>query len=100
MLVNIEVINVVVDVLECYCLLYVVLDLVMVVISGVCLLEDNVLQVMCEWLILLVMLIILNMLEVELLVGWKIGNGDDVEQVVFVLFDLGVGVVLLKGGYL
>lgn len=100
MLVNVEVIGWVVDVLEIYCLLYVVFDLVMVVISGVRLLEESVLYVMCICLILLVMLLMFNILEVELLFGCCIVIVDDVEDVVGVLLVFGVGVVLFKGGYL
>jgi hydroxymethylpyrimidine/phosphomethylpyrimidine kinase len=75
----------------------VVLDPVMVATSGARLLEDSALQAMRERLIPLATLITPNTPEAELLVGRKIGNGDDAEQAASALLDLGAGAVPAQG---
>lgn len=85
MLYNVEVVCIVVDVICCYCFVYVVFDLVMVVISGDCfVVEDMMVVFVCE-LFLLVIFVIFNFDEV----GWLLGCGwVDVVLLEFVVYDL------------
>ncbi|WP_264985343.1 hydroxymethylpyrimidine/phosphomethylpyrimidine kinase, partial [Klebsiella variicola] len=65
----------------------------MVATSGARLLEENALKAMRERLLPLATLVTPNTPEAELLIGRKIGNGDDAEQAASALLDLGAGAV-------
>ncbi|WP_294995230.1 bifunctional hydroxymethylpyrimidine kinase/phosphomethylpyrimidine kinase [uncultured Stenotrophomonas sp.] len=100
MLANAEVIHAVADALEKHRPPHVVLDPVMVATSGARLLEESALKAMRERLLPLATLVTPNTPEAELLIGRRIGNGDDAEEAASTLLELGAGAVLLKGGHL
>ncbi|GAB3053604.1 bifunctional hydroxymethylpyrimidine kinase/phosphomethylpyrimidine kinase [Stenotrophomonas tumulicola] len=100
MLANAEVIHCVADALEKHHPTHVVLDPVMVSTSGARLLEGSALDALRSRLLPLATLVTPNTPEAELLVGRRIGNGEDAEQAAAALLDMGAGAVLLKGGHL
>ena len=100
MLANADVIHLVADVLEQRCPTHIVLDPVMVATSGAKLLEYSALRAMRERLLPLATLLTPNTPEAELLLGRRIGNGDEAEDAAAALIEMGAGAVLLKGGHL
>lgn len=78
----------------------VVVDPVMVATSGAVLLDPDALTMLRTRLLPLADLLTPNLPEAELLLGRRIGGGDDLLRAAHELFGLGPRAVLLKGGHL
>lgn len=81
MVLSFEIIFEIVENLKKYNLKYLVVDLVMIFKSGYYLLKLEVKENLIKYLILFVYIIILNILEVEEIIGIKIYNVDDMKRV-------------------
>lgn len=81
---------------EVLILVFIVFDFVMVFISGDVLLDVDVIEMMIEYLFLMVVFIMFNLFEVCKLIGSFV---IDFYEMVEMLFSMGFGVVFLKGGY-
>lgn len=97
---DVEIVEVIVFCFCIYWFCFVVFDLVMVLISGYWLIEEDVISVLIWELMFLVSLIMFNLSEVEVLMEYCISNVDIMKVVVLELLKFGCGFVLLKGGYL
>lgn len=98
MLYSSEIILVICEKIEKYNIKKVILDPVMVATSGDRLLKEDAIKILKEKLIPLAMLITPNIKEAEILSEISINNKKNIIEAAYIIKDLGVNNVLIKGG--
>jgi hydroxymethylpyrimidine/phosphomethylpyrimidine kinase len=98
MLYDSEVIKVVADKIKAYNIKKVILDPVMAATSGDRLLKEDAVRTLKEKLLPLAMIITPNIKEAEILSDMGIKTRKDIEKAAFIIKDLGINNVLIKGG--